>query len=99
MHAEFQQLNTQVWGVSVDLAPTQGAFARHCGLSYKLVSGFPRHEAARTLGVFDEERGITRRVTFVVDSSGVLRHVIDDPGDMERHAREALEAVQGLAAP
>ena len=38
-----------------------------------------------------------RRVTYVVDSEGILRHIIDDPGDMERHPREALEAVQRIA--
>ncbi len=38
-----------------------------------------------------------RRVTFIVDSQGMIRHIVDDPGDMERHAREALEAVQALS--
>ena len=39
-----------------------------------------------------------RRVTYVIDKEGILRHIIDDPGDMERHANEALEAVKGLSS-
>ena len=38
------------------------------------------------------------RVTYVIDKDGVLRHVIDDPGDMERHANEALEVIKGLSS-
>ena len=97
MHDEFRKLNTQVWGSSVDLIPSQAAFAQHCGLSYRLVSGYPNHEAAKTLGAWNEERSMIRRVTYVIDKEGILRHIIDDPGDMERHANEALEAVRGLS--
>ena len=38
-----------------------------------------------------------RRVTYVVDTEGIVRHIIDDPGDMERHANEALEAIKEFA--
>ncbi len=50
---EFKQLNTQVWGVSVDMVPTQRAFAEHCGVNFKMVSGFPSHDGAKALGAFD----------------------------------------------
>ena len=95
-YEEFQKLDTQVWAVSIDLAPSQKAFADHCGLSFKAVSGFPNHDGAKTLGAFNDERGLTKRITYVVDKEGILRHIIDDPGDMERHARESLEVVKGL---
>ncbi|MCY4576065.1 MAG: redoxin domain-containing protein [Chloroflexi bacterium] len=98
LHDEFRKLNTQVWGSSVDLIPSQAAFAKHCGLSYRLVSGYPNHESAKALGAWNEERSMIRRITYVIDKEGVLRHVIDDPGDMERHANEALEAVKGLSS-
>lgn len=59
-----------------------------------LAADFPRHEAPRAFGVYDEERESDRRVTFVIDKEGVVRHVIDDPRDMERHSNEALEVIK-----
>jgi peroxiredoxin len=41
---------------------------------------------------------VHRRVTFVLDKDHIVRAVIDDPRDMERHAVEALEIVKRLAA-
>ncbi len=78
------------------MAPTQRAFGDHCGVSFQMVSGFPTHDGAKALGAFSEERGVTARKTFVVDKEGILRHVVDDPRDMERHANEALEALRGI---
>jgi peroxiredoxin Q/BCP len=80
----------------VDRTPVQKAFAEHCGLTFKMVSGYPQHEGAKALGVYDEERASTRRVTFIIDKEGILRHVIDDPRDMERHARESLDFLRQL---
>lgn len=93
---EFRKLDTQVWAVSVDLAPSQKAFAEHCGISFKTVSGFPTHEGAKTLGAFNDERGLTKRISYVIDKEGIIRNIIDDPGDMERHARESLETIKSL---
>ena len=78
----------------MDLYPAQRAFAEHCGLSFMMGSDFPRHEAPRAFGVYEEEKETNRRVTFVIDKAGVIRHVIDDPQDMERHSRESLEVIQ-----
>ena len=93
---EFEQLDTQVWGVSVDMAPTQRAFGEHCGVDFTMVSGFPGNEGARALGAFNEERSTAFRKSFIVDKQGVLRHVIDEPRDMERHANESLEILRGI---
>ena len=93
---EFEQLNTQVWGVSVDMAPTQRAFAEHCGVNFKMVSGFPTHDGAKALGAFNEERSVTFRKSFIIDKQGVLRLIIDEPREMERHANESLEIVRGI---
>ncbi len=75
--------------------PAQRAFAEHCGLNYMMVASFPRHEAPKAFGVYNEERGTYRRVTFIIDKEGVVRHIIDDSQDMERHSKESLEIIQG----
>ncbi|MDO8751090.1 MAG: redoxin domain-containing protein [Dehalococcoidia bacterium] len=98
MLSEFQQLDTQVLGASTDAAPSQKAFADHCGLSFPLVADFPAFAAAKAFGVFNEERMTNSRVTFVIDKHGVIRHVIEDAQNMERHATESLEVLKTLAA-
>lgn len=52
---------------------------------------------AKAFGVFNAERLANSRITFVIDKQGIIRHVIDDPRDMERHGNESLEAIRKLA--
>ena len=61
-----------------------------------MASGFPSHDGAKALDAFNEERSVTARKTFIVDKEGILRHVIDDPRDMERHANESLDVLKGI---
>ncbi len=98
MLEEFKQLNTQVLGTSTDAAPSQAAFANHCGLTFPLVGDFPAVAAAKAFGVFVEERLADSRVSFVIDKQGIIRHVIEDAQNMERHATESLEIVKGFAS-
>jgi len=93
---EFQQLETQVLGSSTDAAAPQKAFADHCGVGFPLVADFPTFAAAKAFGVFNEDRLSDRRITFVIDKGGVIRHIVDDRPNTEQHATESLEAVQKL---
>ena len=63
-----------------------------------MVSDFPKFEAARAFGVFNEETMGDGRVTFVIDKEGVIRHIVQDAQSMEQHAEESLEAVKKLSA-
>jgi peroxiredoxin Q/BCP len=38
----------------------------------------------------------TKRVTFVIDNEGVVRHVIQSEFNIDRHIDEALEALRRL---
>ena len=96
--SDFQRLDTQVLGASTDAAPSQGAFAGHCGLAFPLVSDFPKFEASRAFGVFNEETIGDSRVTFVIDKEGVVRHIVQDAQSMEQHAEESLEAIKKFSA-
>ena len=96
MLSEFQQLDTQVLGASTDAAPPQKAFADHCELSFPLVADFPAFAAAKAFGVYNEERMMDSRVTFVIDKQGVIRNVIQDTQNMEDHATESLEFLKTL---
>jgi peroxiredoxin len=56
----------------------------------------PTHAAARAYGVFLERYGVYARVTFVIDADRVIRAVIADPHDMQKHSRRALEVAAEL---
>ncbi|MBI4339227.1 MAG: redoxin domain-containing protein [Chloroflexi bacterium] len=97
MLSEFQQRDTQVLGASTDAAAPQQAFAEHCGVAFPLVADFPAFAAAKAFGVFNEDRLSDRRITFVIDKEGVIRHVVDDRPNTEIHATESLEAIKKLS--
>ena len=63
-----------------------------------MVSDFPKFEASRAFGVFNEETIGVSRVTFVIDKEGVVRHVIQDAQSMEQHAEESLEAIKNFSS-
>ncbi len=94
--AEFERANTQVLGISVDTFPSIGAFARSIELNFPLLSDFPKNEATKAYGTYNAERGTSRRITYVVDTEGVIRAEIVSDQDMTRHAEEALAAVRRL---
>ena len=79
----------------MDLYPAQRAFADHCGIAFMMGTSYPGQEIPKAFGVFNEERSTNQRVTFVIDKEGVIRHVIDDSQDMERHSKESLEVIRG----
>lgn len=94
---EFEKANTQVLGISIDPFPSAGAFARSLNLNFPLLSDWPRNEATRAYDVFDAERSVARRVTFVVDGEGLIRGVVESDTDMMKHATESLRIIRELS--
>ena len=86
--AEFDQENTQVFGISIDHVPCLQAWAESLGgISFPILSDFwPHGKVAGEYGVL-RENGTTERAIFVIDSEGVIRdidiHDIDDQPDNE----------------
>ena len=60
--------------VSVDARPTQKKFAEEMGVEFTMLSDFGK-SLSRLYGVLDEERGMARRTTFVIDKEGIIRHI------------------------
>jgi peroxiredoxin len=96
-HEEFSALSAQILGVSVDPWPSANAFADSLGAEFPLLGDWPLDAVSKAYGVYNEERQIAGRITFVIDGERVIRAVIDDPRDMERHSKEALEAVRTIS--
>jgi mycoredoxin-dependent peroxiredoxin len=60
--------------VSVDSVYAHRAWAETEGYKFGLLSDFwPHGEVARSYGVFDDEKGIATRGTFIIDKGGVVR--------------------------
>lgn len=99
--AQFNDLNAQVHGISVDSPFSLNVFIQQHGLTFPLLSDFNR-EVSRAFGVLHEElmglREIAKRSVFVLDPEGVVRYrwVSDDPGQMPDFdaVRAALSELQ-----
>ena len=95
--SDFEEAGAQVLGVSVDSFASQGAFAKELGVTFPLLSDWPRYETAKAYDVWRENINIAARVTYVIDKAGVIRGVVESETDMEVHSREALRIVKELA--
>ena len=70
--AEFTAKGARVVGISIDSRYVQRAFAEKLALSddLALLSDFPDKQATRAYGAYEEEQGVARRVTAVIDPTG-----------------------------
>ena len=97
LHAEFQDAGAQVLGISVDSPFANGAYAIELGIEFPLLGDFPWGKTGKAWGILNEERGITARMTYVIDEQGVVRHVVDAQRDFNAHPEGALEFLQSMA--
>jgi peroxiredoxin len=79
----FQNDKVQLLGISCDAMFTQKVFAEKEGYQFPLLSDFwPHGAAARNYGVFNEERGLALRGTFIIDKQGIVRwSVVQSPAE------------------
>ncbi|WP_242906240.1 peroxiredoxin [Actinomadura terrae] len=87
----------QVLAVSVDSVFALRAWSEQEKYTFPLLSDFwPHGGTAQRYGVFDEERGIATRGTFVIDTEGVVRwkvvNAVPDARDIGEY-RKALAAL------
>ena len=98
LKTRFEGMNAQVVGISVDSTYCNKAWADSLGgITYPLLSDFWPHGAtAKTYGVFNEERGIAIRGTFIIDKQGIVRYEVVNPATEPRDPdayRKALAAL------
>jgi peroxiredoxin len=95
--AEFATAQARVLAVSVDSKYALRAYARAERLEFDLLADFwPHGEVARRYGVFNAERGMAERGTFVIDAEGVLRASFSTPAGQARPLERYREALAGL---
>ena len=70
---DFEKLDAQVLGLSVDSVWSHKAYAEKMGIQYPLLADFqPRGAVASKYGVFLEDKGITGRAISIIDRDGNL---------------------------
>ncbi|WP_430789705.1 peroxiredoxin [Actinoplanes sp. G11-F43] len=88
----------QVLTVSVDSSYSHKVWADQEGFSFPLLADFWPHGAvAQAYGVFDPDRGIANRGTFLIDTAGVIRFAEETgPGETRDQSawRSALAGLQ-----
>jgi peroxiredoxin len=77
---DFVNDKVQVLTVSVDSSPTHKVWAIREGYEFPLLADFwPHGEVAQQYGVFNAERGIANRGTFIIDKAGIVRFAEEFP--------------------
>lgn len=89
----FARANAQVLGISVDSFAAAGEFEEKLGLEFPLLSDFPKNQAGRDYGTFNEQFGIHNRTTVLVDRDGIVRDIYVEARDFESHPVHAIEAL------
>ena len=79
----FQNEKVQLLAISCDAMFTQKVFADKEGYKFPLLSDFWPHGAtAEKYGVFNSERGLALRGTFIIDKQGIVRwSVVNSPAE------------------
>ena len=94
---EFEKMNTQLFGISVDSVHSHKAWEKDLGVSLKfpLLSDIKK-EVARSYNVLIEDEGVALRGTFIIDPEGVLKYQVVSFNDAGRSVAETLRATQAL---
>ena len=94
-YEQFSAKDAQVLGVSSDSVLSHRRFARRHNLPFLLLSD--RDGAVRRLYGVEKTLGLLPgRVTYVIDQTGVVRHVYSSQLRATRHPREALMMLAAL---
>ena len=92
---KFSGTKTTVFGVSTDNTPSQRKFSEELGVQFAMLSDFRDRGVSKTYGVLNEERGVSNRATFVIDTKGVIQHV--EEGASAVDVMSAADACSRLA--
>jgi len=91
----FQDAGAEVIGVSNDDTSTHQQFANKYQLPFILLSD-TNNKARKALGVPATLGILPGRVTYVIDKSGVVRHIFNSQLNFQGHIDESLKVVKEL---
>ena len=91
---KIKSYGTEVLGVSTDDLASHNKFMTAYNLNFPLIAD-PDFKISKAYGVFNEERKASRRVTFVIDKNGVIKHIFPKV-DVRAHADEVIEVLKSM---
>src|SRR5258705_1497866 len=97
MLSEFEALNAELLGISVDGAWCHAAFSRDRKLHFPLLADFePKGAVAQTYGVYRKGDGVSERALFVIDPEGKIHWSYVSPIGVNPGAAGILSALEKL---
>ncbi len=92
---DFRKAGAQVIGMSADKLPVLQKFSvEHCRSAFPVATATPATQKAYDVA-WAEHPGFTTRTSYVIDRSGRIVMVHDDP-DFSQHVAKTLAAVRSL---
>ena len=95
----FQERNAQLLGASVDSDFVHLAWKKDNKdlkkLKYPMLSDVKR-ELSSSLGILDEESGVSQRATFIIDPNNIVRFVMVTDMSIGRNTKEVLRILDAL---
>jgi peroxiredoxin len=94
---EFQRLDAELVGISVDGIWSHLAFAKDRNLHFPLLADFePKGEVSRRYQVYRSSDGTSERALYVIDADGIVRWSYVSPVGINPGADGILRALEEL---
>lgn len=94
-YTAFQEAGAEVIGISADDVASHKAFAAKHNLPFTLLSD-AGNATRKAFGVPSTLGLLPGRVTYVIDKSGVVRHIFNSQLNFQGHIDESLKVVKEL---
>ncbi len=100
--ARYNDMNAQVYGISVDMPFTLGEFRKQNNLNFPLLSDFNKEASTAYDTIYENwamgMRGVSKRSAFVIDKEGKIVHaeVLENAGEEPDYAKIDA-ALEGLS--
>ena len=89
----FKELGAEVLGISPQSVESHMSFSKHHNLPYFLLSDSD-NGVRRLYGVSPTLGIVPKRVTFVIDKEGIIKHIFSFQFQPAKHAEQALLALR-----
>jgi len=91
----FTDLGVEVVGVSSDSVESHRDFSAKCDLPFTILSD-EGGRVRKLYGVPSSMGILPGRVTYVIDSEGIVRHVFNSQMNPARHVEEAMKVIEAI---
>jgi len=94
-YSVFKEMGAEVVGVSSDSVDSHIGFASRCDVPFTLLSD-PGGKVRKLYGVPSTLGLLPGRVTYVIDTQGVVRHIFNSQFNATKHVEEAISVLRSI---